>query len=154
MMKKPLILLLFALLYYMPITLMAQCSMGGNLFTFTNGKGDSLWSQEANWDLMQVPGVNDCVLIESPHSVIFDVTSAMIREMTVNGAELSINAGTTLSIFEGVFDQSETTIENTGEISFTYIPVPTGSLSIMANCILYFHCIHHIHLHLLETAFW
>ena len=121
MMKKPLILLLFALLYYMPITLMAQCSMGGNLFTFTNGKGDSLWSQEANWDLMQVPGVNDCVLIESPHSVIFDVTSAMIREMTVNGAELSINAGTTLSIFEGVFDQSETTIENTGEISFTYI---------------------------------
>lgn len=120
-MKKPLIVLLFALLYYLPITLTAQCSMGGTLFTFTNGKGDSLWSQDANWDQMQVPGVNDCVLIESPHSVIFDVTSAMIREMTVNGAELSINPGTTLSIFDGVFEQSETTIENTGEISFTYL---------------------------------
>jgi len=135
----------------------------GATSTFTNGGGDGLWSNPANWSTSLTPGNSDDAIISSGNLII-DLNIAVKSLTITNGASVNFtHSGTanigTLTLSGGDLSSANPIIISeglnwTGESSITSsssIELATGSNSIIsdggnrnlyANIINYGNCIH------------
>jgi len=99
------------------------CNNGnGDRITFTNGKGDGLFSDPNNWDLEKIPQNGDCVCIDG-FDVVFDIVGLppvghIFHELNVSNGRFDLNANTDLYFLNGVFNDVETIIYTGASFNF------------------------------------
>ena len=83
--------IIFALICSIPISIAAATC------TFTNGGGDNLWSNPANWDCGNVPGMGDTAIVNSG-TVTVDLDTAVFKLLLSS----NINGTGTLTISDSL----------------------------------------------------